>query len=185
MFKGFREQYFGNYGSDEIDKKIFKLLIYKLFGFQDYNSLKKKFEGVKTDYREDELYQVWIKLENEFKSRKKLTKEDSIENFFPLDVQMFQDFTYSKSLQIIIEIYNQNCPFGWDINIKNEKKWILNIPNKIFFDLINNHASKIAQEIYQIHQNVENVQSILYVGGYCSNNIFINAIKKILKILNI
>ena len=31
----------GNYGSDEIDKQIFNKVIYKIFGFKDYISLKK------------------------------------------------------------------------------------------------------------------------------------------------
>ena len=167
----------GNYGSDEIDKEIFKLVIYKLSGFQNFNSLKEKFVKVNTDYEEDELYQDWIKLENEIKSRKKTIKEDSIENTFPLNIQIFQDFTDNKSLQQIVDKYNQNCPFGWNISIKNESRWILNFPYQIFFDLINKHASKISGEIAQIHQNIKNVESILYVGGYCANQILINSIK--------
>lgn len=168
----------GNYGSDEIDKAIFKLVIYKLFGFKTYNSLKKKLEQINTDYEEDDLYQDWIKLENEIKNRKKIIKEDSIENTFSLNIQIFQDFTDNKNLKEIVDNFNQNCPYGWNITIKNESRWILNIPNKIFFDLINNHASKISEEISQIHQSVKNVECILYVGGYCANKILINSIKE-------
>ena len=32
----------GNYSSDEIDKQIFNKVIYKIFGFKNYNSLKKR-----------------------------------------------------------------------------------------------------------------------------------------------
>ena len=156
-------------------------MIYKLFGFKTYNSLKKKLEEINTDYEEDDLYQDWIKLENEIKNRKKIIKEDSIENTFSLNIQIFQDFTDNKNLKEIVDNFNQNCPYGWNITIKNESRWILNIPNKIFFDLINNHASKISEEISQIHQSVKNVECILYVGGYCANKILINSIKEKLK----
>ena len=110
----------GNYGSDEIDKEIFRLVIYKLFGFKNYNSLMNKFKTVNTDYEEDELYQDWLKLEDTIKSRKTIIKEDSTENTFPLKVDIFQDFTNNKNLQEIVEKYNKDCPYGWDISVKNE-----------------------------------------------------------------
>lgn len=46
----------GPYGSDEIDKEIFNILIGKLFGFGDYKTLKNKNEKMGFPWKEDELF---------------------------------------------------------------------------------------------------------------------------------
>lgn len=58
------------------------------------------------------------------------------------------------------------------------KKWILEFPYKIFFDLIENHASLISSQITEICGKVNDIESILYVGGYCSNEVLISYFKK-------
>ena len=66
----------GNYGSNEIDKYIFKDIIFKLFGCQDFNSFyyKYKKKNGNNDDNENidkgELFNDWHKLEREIKDFK-------------------------------------------------------------------------------------------------------------------
>ena len=67
----------GNFGSNEIDKLIFKEIILKLFGCQDFNTfyLKyKKHNGNNNNDNEDndkgELYNDWTEIEREIKDFK-------------------------------------------------------------------------------------------------------------------
>lgn len=167
----------GNYGSDEIDKEVFNQVIYKLFGYKDYNSLKLKNEEIGSPWMEESLYCEWINLQEEIQKKKKINENSKNKNFI-LNCQIFQDFTNDIGIEYLVEKYNNTCYTGWEITIQNAKHWILSLPNKIFFDLINRQALKITEEISKINQNVKNVESILYVGGYCSNEILINNIKK-------
>ena len=95
-----------------------------------------------------------------------------------LNCQIFQDFTDNKNIKELIDLYNKKCNNGWNINVKSENRWIINFPNKIFYDLINNQAKKISEQIQKIIENISNIESIVYVGGYCSNEILINFFKK-------
>ena len=54
---------------------------------------------------------------------------------------------------------------------------VFNFPNKIFFDLINEHARKISNLLMDIYKKVEDINCILYVGGYSTNEILLNKIK--------
>ena len=64
----------GNFGSNEIDKKIFSLIINGIFGFEDYNSLEKKKEKIKKPYKTGFLYDRWKELEEEIQKKKKITE---------------------------------------------------------------------------------------------------------------
>lgn len=167
----------GNYGSDEIDKEFFNQVIYKLFGFKNYNSLNLKNKEIGFPWTEESLYWEWINLQEEIKKRKKIN-ENSKDKYFTLNCQIFQDFTNDIGIENLVNKYNSKCHHGWDVTIKNTNHWILSLPNTIFVDLINRQALKISEEISEIKKNVNNVESILYVGGYCSNETLINFIKK-------
>ena len=166
----------GNYDSDEINKQIFNKVIYKIFGFKDYISLKKKNEEKGFPWKEeDELFIEWYNLQNEIQGKKKIT-EDKKEQFFLVNFGLFQEFTESD-IEKLVENYNISCPEGWKISIKNKKRWILSLPYKIFFDLIEDHAKKIIEQLNKVYQKVDNIESIVYVGGYCSNEILFQRIK--------
>ena len=165
----------GNYGSDEIDKQIFNKVIYKIFGFNDYNSLKKKNEEKGFPWKENEVFIEWNNLQYEIQGKKKIT-EDKKEQFFLVNFGFFQEFTESD-IEKLVENYNISCPEGWKISIKNKKRWILSLPYKIFFDLIEDHAKKIIEQLNKVYQKVDNIESIVYVGGYCSNEILFQRIK--------
>ena len=173
----------GNYGSNEIDKMIFNKVIGKIFGFSNFNSLKEKNleQGNKLD--EDLLYSDWVDLQEAIEKKKKITQDSKGKKTF-LKCDLFQDFTNNKKIKELVDNYNKNCQKGWDISIKNEKQWILCFPNQIFFDLIKKHSEKISEKINEIYQKVENIESIIYVGGYIKNEILYNCIKNEFRHLN-
>ena len=176
----------GPYGSEEIEIRIFNDVIGKIFGFSDYISLKDKFMKIKSNQNErpsnfewDEvsLYSYWHELKNKISINKTITNSLRGETFL-LSCQIFEDFTDGLRIRDLINKYNNSCPEGWNIEISNEKFWILKIPYKIIFDLIEEHASKISEQISEIISNVDNIESILYVGGYSSNEVLINYLKE-------
>jgi len=165
----------GNFGSNEIDKKIFSLIINKIFGFEEFNSLEKKNEKIQKPYKTGFLYQQWKLLEDEIQIKKKIT-EDIKDDSFYLDCRIFEKFTDGKNIKDLINLYNKNCRDGWEIKLE-EDNWFLTCPNKIFYDLITRQAEKISEQIEKITENIPDVESIIYVGGYCQNEILINYFK--------
>lgn len=168
----------GNYGSDEIDKQIFNKVIYKLFGFKDYNSLKKKNEEKEFPWKENELFSEWNDLQYEIQNKKRVT-EDKKAQCFSINFGLFEEFT-ELNIENLVNNYNLSCPEEWKISIKNKskKKWILSLPYKIFFDLIEEHSKEIIKQINKVYQKVDNLESILFVGGYCSNEFLFQRIKE-------
>ena len=43
------------------------------------------------------------------------------------------------------------------------------MPYKIFFDLIEENTKIIIEQLNNVYQKIDNIESILFVGGYCSN----------------
>ena len=82
------------------------------------------------------------------------------------------------NIENLVNNYNVSCPEGWKISIKSKTKWILFLPYKIFFDLIEEHAKEIIKQINKVYQKVDNIESILFVGGYCSNEFLFQRIKE-------
>ena len=172
----------GPYGSEEINKEFFYKIFFKLFGYSDYlslldkcNYLRKNNNQKVSSWKDKDLYNEWKDLQKKISSYKKITNNQRNQNF-TLNCQIFEDFT-DNSLQVLVDKYNESCPEGWKIGISNEKKWILSFPYKIFFDLIENQASKISDQISEVYKNSDSIESIFYVGGYSSNEVLISYIK--------
>jgi hypothetical protein len=107
-----------------------------------------------------------------FKKKKKITEDLRDKSFF-LNCQIFKDFTKDNTLENLVDNYNKSCEEGWQVKIHNKKRWILIFPYKIIFDLINKQGDQISAQISEIIQKVGDIESILYVGGYCSNEVLI------------
>ena len=176
----------GPYGSEEIESRIFKDVIGKIFGYTDYNSLKEKFNRIQSgqdkkpndfDWEEPVLYDMWHQLQSVIKEKKNIVKEQK-DQTFTINCQIFKDFTNGVSLADLVDKFNSTCPEGWKIIISSTKFWILVFPYKIIFDLIEEHAKKISNKISEIYNQVKEIESILYVGGYCSNDVLINYLKE-------
>lgn len=167
----------GDYGSEEIDKQFYHEVVGKIFGFEHFIDLKEKNKKIFRPWDEEILLIEWMNLLNEIQSKKKIDENSKDKTFF-LNFQLFEDFTDGNELSSLIDNYNQSCRSGWEVEIKTKYKWWLKLPYKIFFDLINEHASKIIECLINIYEKVENIESIIYVGGYSSNKILLRTIKR-------
>ena len=169
----------GPYGSEEIDFEFFNQVFKKLFGFDSFNSLKDKFNQLKlpqNSWDEKLLYNAWSEIQEKI-GKTKLITNILRDQSFTINCQLFEDFTDGAKLNDLVDKYNNSCKDGWKIEKYNCRYWQIDFPYKIIFDLIENHASNISQQISEILKKENNVESILYVGGYCSNEILLEFLK--------
>ena len=178
----------GNFGSNEIDKFIFKDIIFKLFGCHDFNTFYLKYKKKNISNRggdesdKSELFNDWNEIEREIKDFKEGAKNSKIENNekYPLNLSLFQDlFDEDVDINDLVKEYNDNV---YDNNLllsvkKNKKKWIVEFPYRIIFNYMKAQADSICKKINDITSK-ENIKTIIFVGGYCSNEILIKLIKK-------
>ena len=178
----------GNYGSNEIDKYIFKDIILKLFGCQDFNTFYIKYKkrnndnnGNIEDNDKGELFNDWSELEREIKDFKEGITNEKIENKekYPINVSLFQDI-FDEDIEIndLVEEYNSNI---YDDSLqltvkKTKKKWIVEFPYNIVLNYMKNQANSICKIINDINTK-EEIKTMIFVGGYCSNEILLNLIK--------
>ena len=179
----------GNYGSNEIDKYIFKDIILKLFGCQDFNAFYIKYKKRNNEDDEDndkgELFNDWLELEREikdFKEGAKLSKLEKNEKY-PINLSLFQDlFDEDVDINDLVKEYNDNI---YDNNLllsvkKNKKKWIVEFPFRIIFNYIKTQSNSITKIINEICSK-EKISTIILIGGYCSNEILLKLIKEDLR----
>ena len=174
----------GNYGSNEIDKYIFKDIILKLFGCQDFNTFYIKYKKRNNDNNgniEDNDKGELFELEREIKDFKEGITNEKIENKekYPINVSLFQDI-FDEDIEIndLVEEYNSNI---YDDSLqltvkKTKKKWIVEFPYNIVLNYMKNQANSICKIINDINTK-EEIKTMIFVGGYCSNEILLNLIK--------
>jgi hypothetical protein len=179
----------GNFGSNEIDKLIFKEIILKLFGCQDFNTfyLKyKKHNGNNNNDNEDndkgELYNDWTEIEREIKDFKEGATNGKIKKKmkYTINFSLFQDiFDDDVDISDLVKEYNGNI-YDNDLELivkKNKKKWIIEFPYKIIYNYMKEQANSICKIINDIISK-EGIKTLIFVGGYCSNDILTELIKK-------
>ena len=183
----------GNYGSNEIDKYIFKDIIFKLFGCQDFNSFYYKYKkkngnnNDNEDIDKGELFNDWTELEREIKDFKEgITSEKVLNNEkYPINFSIFQDiFDEDTDINDLINEYNDNIyDYKFELSVKkNKKKWIIEFPYTIVYYYMNIQANSISKVINEINLK-EKIRNIIFVGGYCSNEIILKLIKENLNII--
>jgi len=183
----------GNYGSNEIDKYIFKDIIFKLFGCLNFNGYISKYKKKNSENKEDnidegELFYDWTELEREIKDFKEGATNKKIENNekYPINLSLFQDILDDDiDINELIEEYNNNL---WEDNLKltvkkNKKKWIVEFPYGIIYNYMKIQADSISKIINDINLKKE-IKTIIFVGGYCSNELLIGLIKNNLNNIN-
>ena len=178
----------GNYGSNEIDKYIFKDIILKLFGCQDFNTFYIKYKkrnndnnGNIEDNDKGELFNDWSELEREIKDFKEGITNEKIENKakYTINFSLFQDiFDEDIDINELVEEYNSNV---YEDNLKltvkkNKKKWLVEFPYEIVYNYMKIQANSICKIINDINIR-EDIKTIIFVGGYCANEILLKLIK--------
>ena len=174
----------GPYGSNQIDKNIFEYVIYTIFGYKTFNDLLKKIKELRIEEDEAVIFDQWCELERQIKIFKEATNHEKIEKkeFFPINCSIFQDFYENEDQDIddLIKRYNNICfDRNTQIRVKSKKRWILEFPYQIIYNYIQQQAKSICGVIKDILKNcVFQINSVIFVGGYCSNEIIISLIKK-------
>ena len=162
----------GNFGSNEIDKSIFKDVILKLFGCQDFNTFYFKYTKINGNDGKNEkaeLFNDWCELEREIKDFKEGATISKIEknDKYPINCSLFQEiFDDDVDINELVEEYNSNI---YDSNLilnvkKMKKKWIIEFPYEIIFNYMNNQADSICEKINEINSK-EEIKTIIFVGG--------------------
>jgi len=173
----------GKLGSNEINKLFFEDIIYKIFECKDFNTYYKKYMELNKRV-EDEgiLYNDWNELEREVMDFKESTNIQNVcENeIYPINFGIFQDI-YKKDIDIniLVDKYNKNCDNNdLKIKIRSQKRWVIGFPRKIIYNYIKKQVDSICQIINNIIKHNDGINSMILVGGYCSNDVLISEIKK-------
>jgi len=185
----------GNFGSNEIDKFIFKEVILKLFGCQDFNTFYLKYKKNNNNIGENEinqkaaLFNDWCELERQIKDFKEGATIEKIEKneIYPINCSLFQDiFDDDIDIDDLLKEYNDNInDSSLILTLRNVKRrWIIDFPYEIIFSLMKIQANSISEIINEINKK-EVIKTIIFVGGYCSNEILVNLIKNNLKKVNV
>ena len=129
----------GNYGSNEIDRLLFTEIIYKIFDIRDFNEYKIEYKRLKKN-EEDEgsLFSYWIELERKIKNFKEQANLEKIKNNdkYPIQLDLFQDlFDEDTDINLLINKYNKKCEEKLKLNVKLKKKWIVEFPYYIIYNL--------------------------------------------------
>ena len=148
----------GNFGSDEINKLIFKDIILKLFGCQDFNTFYSKYKrkNKNNDDEQDDnkriLFKDWYELEREIKEFKEGATYKKVQNNqkFTINFSLFQDiFDDDVDINDLVKEYNSNIyDSGLLLSVKKIKgRWIVEFPYKIIYYYMTIQANYICKII--------------------------------------
>ena len=198
----------GNFGSNEIDKCIFKDIIFKLFGCHDFNSFYLKYKKMNKDNNESDkiakeknkenknkiknensniednekrdLYNEWSEIERQIKDFKEGITKEKIENNIKctLNFSLFKEICEEDiDINDLVEEYNSNIyDEKLKLTVRNKKRWFVEFPYEIVYNYMKIQANSICKIINNINAN-EEIKTIIFVGGYCSNEILLELIK--------
>ena len=172
------------FGSNEIDRLIFKDIIKKLLGCQDFNSYYSKYlkKNIKGKDEKEELYYEWLELERQIKDFKECISIQKVEknNTFPINFSSIYDiFDDNIDINNLVVNYNDSISdnnLKLKINNKIKKKIIIEFPYKIAYNYIKMQANSICNIINNICAK-DAINGLIFVGSYCSNEILIDLIK--------
>ena len=175
----------GKFGSNEINKLFFKEVIFNLFDCTDFNTYYNKYKRINNNIEEEEtLYDDWDELERKIMDFKEGTNIQAVsENeYYPINFSLFKElFKDETDINILVDKYNKNINDNeLKLKIRSIKKWVIEIPHKIIYNYIKNQVNSICEIINNILKYDEEINSIILVGGYCSNEVLVSEIKKLL-----
>jgi len=112
-----------------------------------------------------------------------------MKQYFPISCDLLKDiFNDNTDINDLVKNYNDSCNDDeLKLEVIGKKKWIINFPYKIMYNFIKKQANSICEIIKNILESSdEEINSIILVGGYSSNDILISEIKQeILSLYNI
>ena len=180
----------GAYGSNEINRKIFSEIIKKIFGFDNFNSLRESYKYLSVDEKDERaLFNDWCALEENIKEYKEGITINKVKNKekYPICCSVFQEFFESNELSKLIDKYNSSVRnVDCRLTVQSKKKWIIEFPYQIINNYIEDQSKLISKEIRSILSDTkiklnEKIRTVIFAGGYCSNEVLISSIKNNLR----
>jgi len=174
----------GNYGSNEIDKKIFDNIIYKLFGYKDFPTILEKYRDLDLEEKDESvLFESWCHLENDIKDFKEGVNSEKIKEKgkYPIRCDIFEDF-FEEDVKELVDKYNDTLNDNeLKLEVKSKKKWIILFPYKILDIYIGEQSKSICEEIKKILKKAKeeiniDINKVIFVGGYSSNEVLTSKI---------
>ena len=163
----------GNNGSSYINKLFVEKVLKSIFGGNAMNELLKAIKNNPID--EDIGYDDYINLLDQIEEFKTGINESSINNSKRINCSIFEQFV-NDDISRLIEEYNNNCPEKW--KIKSFKGFKIFFPYEIMIDLTKKTiVNNVVNYLYDIIDNVKNINSIIYTGTVAKNNFIISMIK--------
>ena len=143
----------GDYGGNKINEEFIKRFIVEIFGEEKVNKLKTNSDDA----------EHWNRFEKEIEEKKKAAC-DNESNYISINCFLFQDESDNKTLDDYIRDYNlKQIRFKYEI--KKRKKWELEFPSQVFYDIIKELSVKIFSKIEEIYNNVHTGYIILTGAG--------------------
>ena len=166
----------------------------KLFLCKDFNTFYKKYNEKNNknkgneNFEKAELFDDWCELERKIKDFKEGATIAKIENNirYPINCSLFQEiFDDDADINDLVKEYNDTINDSCLIlSVRDvKKKWIVEFPYEIIFNYMKAQAHSITEIINGINLK-EEIKTIIFVGGYSSNEILVNLIKNNLKKIN-
>ena len=174
----------GNYGSNEIDRKIFDNIIYKLFGYKDFPTILEKYRELDLEEKDESvLFESWCHLENDIKDFKEGVNSEKIKekDKYPIRCDVFEDF-FEEDVKELVDKYNDTLnDKELKLEVKSKKKWIILFPYKILDIYIGEQSDSICEEIKKILKKAKDeinidINKVIFVGGYSSNEVLTSKI---------
>jgi len=174
----------GNYGSNEIDKKIFDNIIFKIFGYKDFPTILEKYRELDLEEKDESvLFGSWCHLEDDIKDFKEGVNSEKIKEKgkYPIRCDVFEDF-FEEDVKELVDKYNNTINDNeLKLEVKSKKKWIILFPYKILDIYIGEQSKSICEEIKKILKRTKdkiniNINKVIFVGGYSSNEVLTSKI---------
>lgn len=171
----------GDYGSNQINKKIYKDIIYKIFQIDNFNDFFQKYKKLRIKKRKElepleVLYYRWGETEKQFNELKEDTNYENVDKneSSSINLSLFKEiFEKNEKLGKLIQNYNNLC-LDDDLKLKvvSEDSWFVSFPYKIIYNYIQEQVELICYTINKILKNSEKeIDTVIRVGGYFSNEI--------------
>ena len=174
----------GAHGSREINQFIMKSVIFELFEKADQKIEKiLKTKGEESEQFQDDLRDLEDKI-NDFKHTFSFKK---IDETYGISLVAFKDlYENIPNIEDLVNKYNTKARKGWKIKTKNKKKWILEFPYKIIYDLFkelivdktSDYIKKIINYLNNAKKNKKEIKTIILAGGMSSNISILELFKK-------
>lgn len=175
----------GAFGSIEINNSLKQLIKDILLTKEAKQKIEEilKTQGEESEQLQTDLREIKDEI-NVFKHTFPLAK---INDKYKINLSALKD-GYEKvpNIETMVNGYNNKTKQGWKIEIKNKKKWILEFPYKILYDLFkklivdktSDCIKKIINYVTNSKKNPKEIKTIIFAGDMSSNIIIIEMFKE-------